>query len=120
MDDAAMVEYLLRCGLSPNQPRPSIETLLHAFIPAAHVDHTHPDAIIALTSSPDGRSLAEEAFGTRWSGSTTSGRDSTCRKRIAELLEAESVRASGPAREARARDVGRDAAMRATAARSSS
>src|SRR5260370_31821279 len=63
MDDATMVEYLLRCGLTPNQPRPSIETLLHAFIPAAHVDHTHPDAIIALTSSPGGRSLAEETFG---------------------------------------------------------
>jgi rhamnulose-1-phosphate aldolase/alcohol dehydrogenase len=63
MDDAAMVHFLLRCALTPNQPRPSIETLLHAFIPAAHVDHTHPDAIIALTSSPRGRELAEEIFG---------------------------------------------------------
>ncbi len=63
MDDAAMVDYLLRCALAPNQPRPSIETLLHAFIPAAHIDHTHPDAIIALTSSPRGRELAEETFG---------------------------------------------------------
>jgi len=62
MDDAAMVDYLLRCALAPNQPRPSIETLLHAFIPAAHVDHTHPDAVIALTSSPRGRELAEETF----------------------------------------------------------
>ena len=63
MDDAAMVDYLLRCALAPSQPRPSIETLLHAFIPAAHVDHTHPDAIIALTSSPRGRDLAAETFG---------------------------------------------------------
>jgi rhamnulose-1-phosphate aldolase/alcohol dehydrogenase len=63
MDDAAMVDYLLRCALAPNQPRPSIETLLHAFIPNAHIDHTHPDAIIALTSSPRGRELAEETFG---------------------------------------------------------
>jgi rhamnulose-1-phosphate aldolase/alcohol dehydrogenase len=63
LDDAAMVDYLLRCALAPNQPRPSIETLLHAFIAAAHVDHTHPDAIIALTSSPRGRELAEETFG---------------------------------------------------------
>ena len=45
----------LRCALAPDQPRPSIETLLHAFVPAPHVDHTHPDAVIALTSSPDGR-----------------------------------------------------------------
>jgi rhamnulose-1-phosphate aldolase/alcohol dehydrogenase len=63
VDDAAMVDYLLRCALAPNQPRPSIETLLHAFIPAVHIDHTHPDAIIALTSSPRGRELAEETFG---------------------------------------------------------
>jgi rhamnulose-1-phosphate aldolase/alcohol dehydrogenase len=62
MDDAAMVDYLLRAAIRPDQPRPSIETLLHAFIPAAHVDHTHPDAVIALISTPDGRRLAEEAF----------------------------------------------------------
>src|SRR6267142_6811453 len=58
MDDASMVEHLLRSALRPDQPRPSIETLLHSFIPAAHVDHTHPDAVIALTSTPDGRRLA--------------------------------------------------------------
>ena len=55
MDDAAMVDHLLRSALRPDQPRPSIETLLHAFVPAAHIDHTHPDAAIALTSTPDGR-----------------------------------------------------------------
>ena len=109
MDDAAMVEYLVRCGLAPNQPRPSIETLLHAFIPAAHVDHTHPDAIIALTSSPDGRSLAEETFGDEavWLDYQRPGFDMS--KRIAELLEANPVGARGAAREARPRDVGRDA-----------
>ena len=42
MDDAEMVAYLRCCALTPDQPRPSIETLLHAFIPAAHVDHTIP------------------------------------------------------------------------------
>ncbi len=88
MDDATMVDYLLRCGLTPTQPRPSIETLLHAFIPATHVDHTHPDAIIALTSSPDGRDLAEEAFGEEavWLDYQRPGFDMS--KRIAELLEA--------------------------------
>ncbi len=88
MDDAAMVDYLLRCGLTPSQPRPSIETLLHAFIPATHVDHTHPDAIIALTSSPDGRSLAEEAFGDEavWLDYQRPGFDMS--KRIADLLDA--------------------------------
>jgi rhamnulose-1-phosphate aldolase/alcohol dehydrogenase len=63
MTDAEMVDYLLRSGVRPDQPRPSIETLLHAFVPAAHVDHTHPDAVIALTSTPDGRALATRAFG---------------------------------------------------------
>ena len=50
-------------GDPADQPRPSIETLLHAFVPVMHYDQTHPDAIIALTSSPDGRRLAEEEFG---------------------------------------------------------
>jgi rhamnulose-1-phosphate aldolase/alcohol dehydrogenase len=88
MDDATMVEYLLRCGLTPDQPRPSIETLLHAFIPAAHVDHTHPDAIIALTSSTGGRKLADETFGDEmvWLDYQRPGFDMS--KRIADLLEA--------------------------------
>ncbi len=40
MADEEMVDYLRRCALAPDQPRPSIETLLHAFVPAAHVDPT--------------------------------------------------------------------------------
>jgi len=88
MDDATMVEYLVRCALAPDQPRPSIETLLHAFVPAAHVDHTHPDAIIALTSSPNGRSLSDETFGDEavWLDYQRPGFDMS--KRIAELLAA--------------------------------
>ncbi len=89
MDDAEMVDYLRRCGLAPDQPRPSIETLLHAFVQAEHVDHTHPDAIIALTSSPDGRALAEDAFGdeTVWLDYQRPGFDMS--RRIAQLLEAQ-------------------------------
>jgi rhamnulose-1-phosphate aldolase/alcohol dehydrogenase len=88
MDDAEMVDYLQRCGLSPAEPRPSIETLLHAFIPAAHVDHTHPDAVIALTATPEGRRLAEEAFGEEavWLDYQRPGFDMS--KRIAALLDA--------------------------------
>jgi rhamnulose-1-phosphate aldolase/alcohol dehydrogenase len=87
MDDAAMVEYLLRSAVRPDQPRPSIETLLHAFIPATHVDHSHPDAVIALTSTPDGRKLAEEAFGDDavWLPYQRPGFDMS--RRIALLLE---------------------------------
>src|SRR5207244_1738351 len=88
LDDAAMVDFLLHCALAPNQPRPSIETLLHAFIPAVHVDHTHPDAIIAFSSTPNGRELAEETFGDEavWLDYQRPGFDMS--KRTAELLEA--------------------------------
>jgi rhamnulose-1-phosphate aldolase/alcohol dehydrogenase len=63
MTDAEMVEHLTRCQLDPAAPRPSIETLLHAFIPAAHVHHTHPDAINALAGTEDSERLTAECFG---------------------------------------------------------
>jgi len=63
MTDEAMVAHLARCQIDPAAPRSSIETLLHAFIPAAHVHHTHPDAINVLACSRDGRRLIEECFG---------------------------------------------------------
>jgi rhamnulose-1-phosphate aldolase/alcohol dehydrogenase len=63
MSDAEMVDYLSRCQLAPNMPRGSIETLLHAFTPAPHVDHTHPDAINAICGAVDGERLARECFG---------------------------------------------------------
>jgi rhamnulose-1-phosphate aldolase/alcohol dehydrogenase len=87
MDDATMVEYLRASAVKPDQPRPSIETLLHAFVPVAHVDHTHPDAVIALTSNPEGRKLAEQAFGDEivWLDYQRPGFDMS--RRIALLLE---------------------------------
>jgi rhamnulose-1-phosphate aldolase/alcohol dehydrogenase len=63
MDDAAMVAYLAQCQLDPAAPRSSIETLLHAFLPAAHVHHTHPDAINAIAGAEDGEALMAECFG---------------------------------------------------------
>jgi rhamnulose-1-phosphate aldolase/alcohol dehydrogenase len=62
MSDEEMVAYLARCQLDPAAPRSSIETLLHAFIPAAHVHHTHPDAINALSCAHDGKALIAECF----------------------------------------------------------
>ena len=63
MSDEEMVEHLSRCQLDPVLPRPSIETLLHAFIPAAHVHHTHPDTINAVATARDGERLLGECFG---------------------------------------------------------
>jgi rhamnulose-1-phosphate aldolase/alcohol dehydrogenase len=63
MSDEEMVAYLARCQLDPAMPRPSIETLLHAFVPHPHVDHTHPDSIGAIVGTVDGERLAHECFG---------------------------------------------------------
>ncbi|MGZ8650435.1 MAG: bifunctional aldolase/short-chain dehydrogenase [Solirubrobacteraceae bacterium] len=63
MSDEEMVAYLGRCQLDPAMPRCSIETLLHAFVPAAHVHHTHPDGINVLAGTADGERLVQECFG---------------------------------------------------------
>jgi rhamnulose-1-phosphate aldolase/alcohol dehydrogenase len=63
MSDEEMVSYLAACQLRPDMPRGSIETLLHSFVPYAHVDHTHPDAINMICCSEGGEALATECFG---------------------------------------------------------
>jgi len=63
MSDAEMVAYLAHCFFEPGRPRPSIETLLHAFLPFAHIDHTHADATNFLACAADGERLARECFG---------------------------------------------------------
>jgi rhamnulose-1-phosphate aldolase/alcohol dehydrogenase len=63
MSDEDMVAHLARCQLEPAAPRSSIETLLHAFVPAPHVHHTHPDGINVLAGTRDGERLVAECFG---------------------------------------------------------
>jgi rhamnulose-1-phosphate aldolase/alcohol dehydrogenase len=63
MSDEGMVAYLASSQLRPDMPRGSIETLLHAFVPYPHVDHTHPDAINMICCSEGGEELAAECFG---------------------------------------------------------
>jgi rhamnulose-1-phosphate aldolase/alcohol dehydrogenase len=63
MDDAAMVEYLARCLTDPASARPSIETLLHAFLPAPAVLHTHADAILAITNTRGREETVRACFG---------------------------------------------------------
>lgn len=65
MTDEEMIEYLSASTFALGRPRQSIETLLHAFFPAVHTDHTHPDAIISLSCAPDGRKLCKSIWGDR-------------------------------------------------------
>jgi len=66
MSDEEMVAYLANCMIDSKHPRASIETLLHAFLPFKHVDHTHPDSIISLCCAHNGKELAKEIFGDRF------------------------------------------------------
>jgi rhamnulose-1-phosphate aldolase/alcohol dehydrogenase len=63
MGDQEMVDYLARCLQEPGSPRPSIETLLHGFLDAEAVIHTHADAIVGLTNTARGREVVEDLFG---------------------------------------------------------
>ena len=66
MTDEDMVDYLTHCMIDAKHPRMSIETLLHAFLPYRHVDHTHPDAIISICCAHNGQKLAEKIYGDRF------------------------------------------------------
>lgn len=66
MSDDEMVDYLGHCMIDANHPRSSIETLLHAFLPYKHVDHTHPDSIISIACADNGYDIAKEIFGDRF------------------------------------------------------
>ena len=66
MSDEDMVAYLGHSMIDSAHPRASIETLLHAFLPYKHVDHTHPDAIISICCAPNGRKIADEVYGDRY------------------------------------------------------
>ena len=63
MSDEEMVAYLGHCLTDIPSKRPSIETLMHSFLPAAHVDHTHADYILWFACASEGRKVAEDLFG---------------------------------------------------------
>ena len=58
-----MVGYLPHCTFNLNPRAASIDTPLHAYVPRAHVDHMHPDAIIAIAAAKNSRELTREIFG---------------------------------------------------------
>lgn len=62
-DDDKMVGYLPHCTFNLNARAASIDTPLHSLLPSAHVDHVHPDAIIALAASSGGEAATREIWG---------------------------------------------------------
>lgn len=58
-----MVGYLPHCTFNLNPRAASIDTPLHAYVPSKHVDHMHPDAIIAIAAAREGEKLTHEIFG---------------------------------------------------------
>jgi rhamnulose-1-phosphate aldolase/alcohol dehydrogenase len=64
-DDDKMVGYLPHCTFNLNARAASIDTPLHSLLPFAHVDHVHPDAIIALAASSGGAAATAEIWGGR-------------------------------------------------------
>lgn len=65
MTDEEMVAYQSRCILDSGAPKPSIETLLHAFLPSAYIYHTHADSICTLTDTSDSEKMIAQVYGDR-------------------------------------------------------
>ncbi len=105
MSDDDMVAYLAGCMVDPAARRGSIETLLHAFLPHRHIDHTHADAICVLTNQPDSEAVVHEVLG---AGVAVVGLHPA---RVRALEAHGRARRCGRrgARQARAGDLGRDA-----------
>jgi len=59
----AMVESYLHCTFNLNPRAPSIDTPLHSFVPYKHVDHTHPNAAIAIAASKNSKELTKKIYG---------------------------------------------------------
>lgn len=65
LSDADMVTQLRAAMTDPNAPTPSIEAILHAALPAKFVDHTHANAVVALTNNPRGAEWVQQTYGER-------------------------------------------------------
>lgn len=63
LTDEAMVAAMRSQLLDPASPTPSVEALLHAFLPGKFVDHTHADAVLTLLDQPNARDVAAEVWG---------------------------------------------------------
>ena len=65
MPDEEMVRLQRAALIDPQSPNPSVETLLHAFVPHKFVDHTHATAVLSLIDQTESEALCAETFGDR-------------------------------------------------------
>ena len=65
LSDPQMVSELATHTLRAGAPAPSVETLLHALLPHKYVDHTHADAVLSVSNSPDGEKRIRDIYGDR-------------------------------------------------------
>lgn len=63
MSDEAMLSYLEHCVVGPRGSRPSIETLLHAFLPDVVMIHSHADSILSLINTPNAETILADVYG---------------------------------------------------------
>jgi rhamnose utilization protein RhaD (predicted bifunctional aldolase and dehydrogenase)/NAD(P)-dependent dehydrogenase (short-subunit alcohol dehydrogenase family) len=63
LTDDAMVAAQRSALIDPGAPNPSIECLLHAFLPHAFVDHTHADAVLAIADQRDAEKICRDLYG---------------------------------------------------------
>lgn len=65
LSDAEMLNAFKTAMMDSSQPRASVETLVHAFLPYKFIHHTHANAVLALSNRKDGRELCRQVFGDR-------------------------------------------------------
>ena len=65
LDDEAMIAAGNGQKLDPTAANPSVEVLLHAFLPQRFIDHTHANAVLALTNQANGEALCRRLYGRR-------------------------------------------------------
>ncbi len=65
LSDEDMVNLQRRNLLDSKAPNPSVETLLHAWVPRTFIDHTHANAVLVLTDQPGGEEICREVYGDR-------------------------------------------------------
>lgn len=65
LSDSVIVREQRAALTNPTAPNPSVEAILHAIIPFKFVDHTHADALVSLTNTPNGEEIINEIYGKR-------------------------------------------------------